>query len=44
MSDKGPTARLTGRLATFANKKTHGGRGAGTPWKFLGYIRSQKRS
>jgi|SRR5271165_305052 len=41
--DKGPTARLTGRLATFANKKLTAEEEQEL-LKFLGYIRSQKKS
>ena len=40
--DKGPTARLTGRLAKFANKKLTAEEEQEL-LKFLGYIRSQKR-
>ena len=40
--DKGPTARLTGRLATFANKKLTAEEEQEL-LKFLGYIRSQKK-
>jgi transcriptional regulator with XRE-family HTH domain len=40
--DKGPTARLTGRLAMFANKKLTAEEEQEL-LKFLGYIRSQKK-